>query len=244
MKHIDEDELTLYYYGEAENPEQIKAHLEENPASAAAYAELCELLEQVKLPVPDPGPFYEKRLWGQLQSRIEQDENRWFRKLFQPRRFIYGLSFAALFLAVFLLGRYGPKPAEPVQMVAKASERLFQNAVNAHLENSQMYIQDLANTDAELLDLEIQRQWARELIDDNRLYRQVASRAGDASVTTLLDELEFTLLEIANGSDAEALSTIESISQDGDATEIVFKIRVLRSKLEKKPTPENEITNI
>lgn len=89
------------------------------------------------------------------------------------------------------------------------------------------------------VDITAEQRRARDLVDENRLYRQAALKSGDTGVSSVLDELERTLLEVAHSPsklDSEEFARIrERIEADG----ILFKIRVVGSNLrERERTPQ------
>ena len=78
---------------------------------------------------------------------------------------------------------------------------------------------------------------AEELIATNRLYRQTASRSGDAGVTDVLEQLETVLLEIARSPAPLSAEEQESLRQRIEGQGLLFKVRVLSSRLREQERP-------
>lgn len=103
-------------------------------------------------------------------------------------------------------------------------------ALGDHLERSEMVLTELVNDPDQPPDLALERERARNLISENRLYRQTAAESGDPAVAQLLDELERVLIDLSHGSDTE------EIKSRIDAESLLFKLRVVGANL--KPSEE------
>lgn len=79
------------------------------------------------------------------------------------------------------------------------------------------------------MDLGDERDRARELVGENRLLRQTATRTGDLSDAALLDELERTLLDIANGP-----ANLEMLQQRIENEGLLFKVRIIETNVRQK----------
>ena len=71
---------------------------------------------------------------------------------------------------------------------------------------------------------------ARQLLPDNRLYRQALSGGSDPMVAAALDHLERVLLEVANSPDKLNSAEIARIEQQMNTDSLLFQIRVLRAR--------------
>ena len=89
-----------------------------------------------------------------------------------------------------------------------------------------------------------ERERAGDLVAENRLYRQTAARTGDARVTSVLDDLEPVLLEIAHGPDRLTPEEVENLRQRIEGDGILFKVRVagstVRHREEKAAPPASQ----
>jgi hypothetical protein len=114
-------------------------------------------------------------------------------------------------------------------------DRILLVAVGDHLERSQMILVELMNaTPGESLDISQQQKIAEDLVSENRLYRQAAKRDKDASVASLLDELERVLVEIAHEPSKLSGPELESVKRRIEAQGIVFKVRVVGSQIQQR----------
>ncbi len=238
MKHLSEEELVLFYYGEAKEPQTVEAHLAECSLCRRQDQELRNLLNGVELPVPELAEDYAQQLWQRLRFRIAAERKSPV-KSWQP--LLMFAATAAVFLAAFLIGRLVPAPKIDSTQV---QNRIFSAGIMDHLERLQMYFLDWSNVDdPSELDAEAQKLWARQLADDNRIYRQVAHQSGNTAIVQLLDDMELVLLEMVNGEAADADARVLKVWRDGEHTEIMLKIRLMNKELEKS-SPQPPLHNI
>jgi len=116
--------------------------------------------------------------------------------------------------------------------------------ISDHLDRSQRLLAELNNPDEAAADHGLQAT-ARELLTENRLYRTSAERAdsaakgahaeNDASLETMLDDLEPVLVELANQPNHLNRAEIIRLRKGMNTSGVLFEIRVLRSKV---PEPE------
>ena len=237
MKHLDEEQLILYYYGEATQPQEIKAHLAACTVCKAEYSSIERTLVQVEpIVAPKPASTYVQKLWYQLQPRIAK-QSRSRRWTFFPQVGWIG-AVAALVIAAFLAGRYLPRTTvvpgnNPAVVQGKANpERIILVTVGEHLERSQMLLVEIMNAEGKgATDLTNEQQQARDLLDANRLYRESAQRTGDPAISRTLDELERVLVEVANGPSEVSDQELDSLRKQIEAQGLLFKIRVIGSKV-------------
>jgi hypothetical protein len=236
MKEIQDDDLILYYYGEAEDPEEIRAHLDGSPELRARYESLRRTLDLAKeaLPVPERPETYGAEVWARIEPRLQGKV-----LPFAPRRSVLAWIAAAaavLLLAVgFISGRHWPSPREPqiAALPAEARERILTRTVAVHLESSERLLTELANSGDGAVDLSAERRWAQDLLNANRLYRQSARNGGRPRIASLLDELEPLLLEIAHGPSEVPAAEIDDLRARIEDQSILFKMRVASQRLER-----------
>jgi hypothetical protein len=234
--HLEEEDMVLHYYGETDSPDRVSAHLEACAQCRKEFLALRRLLdEEIVSDVPDPGPEYGARLWRRLSPVLLEDSRPWWKKQIVFRGLLVPLAAAALFVVVFLIGRYGPTPPDPIALISeKATESLFAMNVNRHLERTQVMVQDLSNLERGVpVDLDDQRAWATELLADNRIYRNLAKGRGDAGMEAFLSQVEFLLIELANSDDETLMATLAS--EQETYSELLFQLRIIRSRLENNP---------
>ncbi len=125
-------------------------------------------------------------------------------------------------------------PAPLAAGAPDASERVRLAAIGDHLDRSERVLLDLMNADGDRIDLSSEQQWASDLIDANRLYRDASARDGDEMVAGVLDDLERTLLEIVHGPTAPTRAQLDDVRARLDAAALLFKVRVLASELHER----------
>lgn len=246
--HLTEETLILQYYGEAEEAAAVEQHLASCPQCREEFDRLRRVLALVDVhEVPEPAPGFERRVWARLEPELASPRQSWLAWLLPAAgpRWAYAGGVAALLLAAFVTGRFSqpaPQPASPggtAETTAAAgdySDRVLVVAVVDHLDRSQMMLVELLNADPSgaAVDPGTGQSRARELVAENRLYRVSASQAGDEATSTVLDELERVLLEIANTPQDAPASDLEALRQRIAARGLLFKVRVVHSELRER----------
>ena len=73
MKHLDEQQLLEYRYGDATDASAVEQHLRECAECRKSYEALKLVLAYVDaLPVAEPGANYETRLWHAIEPKLKQ----------------------------------------------------------------------------------------------------------------------------------------------------------------------------
>ena len=229
--HPADEDLVMLYYRE-KGAERFRAHLEACEPCRAAYRNLVRVLEACDdLPVPEPHPAFESRMWNRLEPQLHPLHRKLPAWSFFRSRWFAAAAVAAMLLLAFLAGRFTrPRNEMPrvVAISAAGRQRVLLAALGDHLERSQMVLVELANAPDQPGELSLERERARKLISENRLYRQTAAQSVDPALAQVLDELERILLDISHGTPSgEIKSRIES---EG----LLFKLRVLNSNLPKE----------
>ncbi len=247
MGHLSEEQLILQYY--REGGAEAEAHLAECEACRAELNGLSLTLAAVSdLPVPERDESYGREVYVRLLPRLE--EKRWW-FTWWPRLATAG-AMAVLLVAAFLAGRLtrpgssGVAPVPSQGSTAQTRDRILLVAVGDHLERSQMVLIELSNAPTprnrnQLVDISTEQQWAEDLVENNRLYRQTAAGAGEPAVAGLLDELERFLLEIAHSPTKIPASELERLRKRIVEKGILFKVRVVESDVrEREMAPRND----
>ncbi len=237
MKHLNEDELVLHYYGERANG-GVQQHLEACGACRANLESLTRLLDAMTaLAVPEPSIDYGRRVWQRISPQLEKSQAHWWAGIgwwFEPRLIAAAFAMTALLVGAFLAGRVSERK-QMAGLSAPVRERIMLVAVGEHLEQSQMILIELLNNETKgPVDISGEQQRAEELIGENRLYRQAALKSGDRAVSSVLDELERVLLDIAHSPSKLDSAEFEQIRQRIEAEGILFKIRVVGSNLRER----------
>jgi len=246
MKHLTEEQLVLHYYGELDNRLEAVKHLETCDACRTRFAALDSDLSLTKMAtIPDRPDDYGRRVWQQLQPRLEDGPVRTRPSWFAFPQWKLAAAAVLLVVAGFVAGRFGPGRETPLpEPVSEAArDRILLTTVADHLDQSQLALLELANeSDDDAADSSSDQVRAGELVSANRLYRQSAAQAGEASLASVLDELERVLIEIANRPPDVTRAELREIRRRIDKEDLLFKIRILSSQVrsrEKKASSES-----
>lgn len=243
MNHLSEEQIVLHFYGDAENAPDVERHLAACAECRTEFARVQATLKQIEpTEVPEPTPIFEEKMWLNLRDRLPE-KGSFLKKLFgaQQKWALAGVM-ALLLVGAFLAGRFWPR-TQPQQDIARKSEQPDQSnpqrivlvAVGDHLERSQMLLVEIMhNNDTDKIDFSAEQQLARELLDDNHLYRQSALKAGDPQVTHVLDQLGRVLTEIANGPSEVSASDLQQVRHTIQSEGLLFKVRVMESEVNSK----------
>ena len=236
MKHLSEQDLILHYYGET--TDGAGEHIEECAACRGSFEELARVLGAMdKLDTPEPTEGYERRLWNRLSPELNRS---WglrghLASWLTPRRLAAAGAVAALVVAAFLAGRVSQQRPQMAALSAPVRERIMLVSVGEHLERSQMILIELENNESSgPVDITEEQRRARDLVDENRLYRQAAIKSGDTGVSSVLDDLERTLLEVAHSPSKLDSAEFARIRERIEAQGILFKIRVVGNNLRER----------
>jgi len=122
--------------------------------------------------------------------------------------------------------------ASPASAAPLVRREILLVAVGDHLERSQITLAELVNTsNGPRVDISMEQERARDLVLENRLYRQTAVETGDAPVAAVLDDLERVLVEVANSPADLSKAEFERVRQRIEAQGIIFKVRVLGERV-------------
>jgi hypothetical protein len=218
-RHFSDDDLILLHYGELRDD---ASHLDGCEACRMRLEALRTVLAAANDDaVPEPPAGYEEHVWRHVSWRMHPSKR---------RSWLWAAAAAAMLIIGFIAGQLTPRAIAPtdsgapavVEKVPTADERLA-FAAQSHFARSSRLLLDVANGE------ELQENPATELVATNRLYRVMAERAGASDVARLLDELEPILLELEHGGDADAIR--KRIQEQ----ELLFKLRVIRSRAAEKP---------
>ncbi len=251
MNHLSEQELVLYFYGDASKPASVENHLAECSACAVEFERLRATLSAIEFPVPERAANYETQLWSTLRPHLEltgAPKRSFWAGAFQPRGWAVAGALAAIVVAAFLAGRYLPRGEKPAinQVVQSTSastkpgnDRVLMVAVGDHLDKTQMILVELINTRAEgKVDISAERDLAENLVNENRLYRQTAQQQKDPELAGALDQLERVLIDIAHHPDSVSGKELEDLQQRIESQGVLFKVRVVESKVKARSRAE------
>ena len=254
MHEPRDEDLILFFYGEARNPEAIERRLEGSPELRARYEALQKTLEALPEPeVPELPEDYGQRVWHRLAPRLEETPQvrgfaSWFRWAPSWRQFSLVTAMVGCLAVGFLIGRHGPGVQVPVPEDRLASKetvegpeddqtpRILLVAVGRHLERSEMLLVELVNAeDPGALGDELDR--AHNLLGSNRLYRLAAQDQGEAGLAEVLEELERLLLELSHEPGELTSQELASLRRRIDDDGMLFRVRILGSRIQRNNRP-------
>jgi hypothetical protein len=247
MNHLSEEQFVQQYYGEAEGASVRGEHLGECEECKAEFARLSATLDSMEaFEVPARGERYEEDVWNNIRAHLPEQERRSWFAWPQMRRWVAAGALAALIVVAFFLGRVS-KPVDHVQgpqMVNKTEDKdnkVLLVALGDHLERSQMVLIELTHAPSSAdVDISSEQQRAEDLLSANRLYRQAAVQNGDADVAAVLDDLERVLMEVTHEPSKLDGEEMQSIQKRIEAKGILFKVRVIGSKVRKDERPDRQ----
>ncbi|HEY6347841.1 MAG TPA: hypothetical protein VI636_00385 [Candidatus Angelobacter sp.] len=234
MKHLTPEQIVLHCYGDALEGREIENHLQSCTQCRAEFAEMRAFLAEIPAtPVPEPPVYLEEKLWLNLRDRLSEEKQLVWRGFFAPRRWTAIGAVAVLVIAAFFAGRFWPHSIAAQNLpesVQVNPERVVLVAVGDHLERSQILLVEIMNANPkDVADFSEERQQARNLLDDNRLYRVSAQQDGKPAVANLLDELERVLTEVANSPEQMTPGDVKEIRRRIQSEDLLFKIHVVGS---------------
>jgi len=263
--HLNEEQLLDYRYGDLADAaapvgQTVGEHLHECAQCRTSYEALQGVLAMVEaMPVAEPGPHFEARVWNKIAPKLERPGFDWsvLTAWMSPKRLIPIGAVAALVVVAFLAGRISrtpqvnttntPQVAETANTntPGQVRERILLVAVGDHLDRAQSVLLEISNAEADgagrnhdkEVDISQQQERAQEMLISNRLYRQTAEHSGDNAVASVLDELEPVLLEIAHSPSKVSSSELEELQRGIESRGLMLKIRVLDSTVRNKQKP-------
>ena len=248
MKRITDDDLTLLFYGEHDDP-ALAVMVAESEELSARYDALCaELKLADAYQPPQRGDDYGAEVWQRIESQLGGKETKaggrlsdWLATFVQPRFSLAGaLSIVLAVALVFTLGRNGgqevnsnptvPQGAAPAMAMANIdSSRLLTRSVSTHLEQVNLVLTQFVNTSETSSN---ETEYATDMLVANRLYRQAAVQQGNHKLAAFLADLEPLLIELAYQAQSGSPATRERMQQevkDG----LLFRVRVMNKQLNK-----------
>jgi hypothetical protein len=252
--------------GRGDDAAAVEQHLHSCASCQVELGELRHVLAAVdSLPVPHRSDGYGAEVWARIQPSLGRDGDTRRGPLsafLSPWRLALAGSVAVLMVAAFVAGRYVPRqpvgtvPQQAAQTAAPAAtsadqpaaqpatldrevvrERILLVAVGDHLERSQVALIELVNSPSgATVDISGEQQRARDLVKENRLYRQTALTTGDPAVASVLDELERVLVEIANSPSTMTAAEFSKVRSRIEQQGIIFKVNVFGQRVRERET--------
>jgi hypothetical protein len=260
MAHLTEEELIEYRDDEALDTSidrvAVKAHLAGCADCRELLATLDRLFAALDVPVPEPGPAYEREVWARIQDRLVAEPRQswlsgWRQWVLLPQAGLAAVV-ALLLVSFFWVERdaflHRGTPGSPVvpvaggpdqaqeahsqtqaQGAASIRNRVVMAGVGDHLQRAELMLTEFNNTDGSsrgTIDLTDQQAWAEDLVQENRLYRRSAADVQQDQVVALLDDLERVLLEVAHAPTETTPERLERLRLQLGTQDVLFKVRV------------------
>jgi len=246
MKNITDNDLTLLYYGEHDDP-ALAATVAGSAELSARFESLTAELSRIDSLIPPArDDDFGSEVWRQISPRLgpaptrqESPVRSWLAALRQPRLSLAG-AFSLILVAAlaFTLGRQGSEPLDhspviPDQAPAIAMEglsagRLLTSSVSGHLDQLNLIFTEFAySAQANAADAG----QITDLLVANRLYRQAAINRGDHQLASFLSGLEPVLIEMAHEAHIGSGVTRTRMQQE-IKDKLLFRIRVMNRQLD------------
>ena len=247
MRKITDDDLTLLFYGEHDDPALAATVAGSEELSARFDALSAELRLADNFVPPHRGDDYGAEVWQRISPRLAGERaasagrvKTWLASFSRPGFSLAGvLSFVLVAVLAFTLGRNGgqdsiTEPLDPVNGTAFAlpgidSDRLLTRSVSGHLEQVNLVLTQFANT-TETSSSEAE--YATDMLVANRLYRQAAASQGKHKLAAFLADLEPLLIELAYEAQSGSAATRERMQQE-IRNGLLFRVRVVNKQLDK-----------
>jgi hypothetical protein len=260
MKHLSDDELVDFYYGEPAGEQSgaghrgelgdARRHIESCVDCRDTFAALKSDLDAV--PAIDPparGEDYGQAVWQSIAPRLTRYEPRRFQwpLLSVGMRIGMGLGFAAA-CALLVAGGFfagslwqskhqqqvvarSTAPAPGSHTGASAQPRVVVVVLSDHLDRSERFLVELKHADLDNSGSGTPlRDEARSLLAANRLCRKKVASDEDPALTTALDHLDRLLAEAANAPGRLNGAALVRLQNEMNADGVLFEVRVLRSR--------------
>jgi len=234
MNHLSDEQLIEHYFGEDTHRVVAETHLRVCSRCERAYEEISSTLEVQPPEPPAREPRYGEQVWQSIQGQLMPYPAKPQRSRFSMPRLVLAcfclLGLVAAFLGGTLWERSRTRPTE-ARNSQRAKERVVLFILDDHLERSERLLVELHHADAEKEDPDQSLQTeARQLLPDNRLYRQALATREDPIMNAALDHLERVLLEVANSPDKLNSADVARIEREMNTDSLLFQIRVLRAR--------------
>ena len=242
-------------YGEFGKEEKVSfdAHLGSCASCAAEFKAMAATLELLdKRERPDPGPVFWDGYWDRLSKCLDKEMSSAPSRSPARARLAaifdifpkWAYQFAggvALIVVGILIGRTVlSRPAPPVQkaqqpavVTAPGVQQVSGPVLRARnfIDRSKLIILALVNydpgsQDAYGLDLPLQKQVSRELVNEASVIESELKDPAEKRLRELISDLETILIQIANLDSANDLSAVEFVKQGAESRGIMLKINL------------------
>jgi len=234
MNHLTDEQLVEHWLAEGGNRLLVETHLRICSRCEHSYEEICNAMGVRAPEPPSREPGYGKRVWQSIQGDLLPYPAKAKPSYFSWPRLVLAAACLLGLAAAFIGGSMWERSHRQTSQAANAAqqrERVVFVILGDHLDRSERLLVQLNHARAEQGDPDDSLQAeARQLLPDNRLYRQAVSAQGDPIMAAALDQLERVLLEIANTPGKLGSEDLARIEQAMNTDSLLFQIRVLRAR--------------
>ncbi|HEY6064852.1 MAG TPA: hypothetical protein VIY96_01765 [Thermoanaerobaculia bacterium] len=243
MNHLSDEDLAILIPGESPD-RAIAEHLEDCPACRSRRAVLQEMIALVSAheSIPRRDAAYGRDVWARLSTQLPEHRRSVWPAFLAPGRLAFAGILGLVLVATFLAGRFWRVP-QSAAIPAAVRERVLVVALGEHLERSQAVLVEIVNAPpGGDLDVTSEQARANDLLADSRLYRQTASQTSEPAVTSVLEEIERLLLDVAHGPSHLTPEDLASLRQRIEQKGVLFRVRVIGANLRERgelPGPQS-----
>lgn len=234
--HPSDEDLVLLFYGDtnAEEEARLTAHIQACVTCQPAWQEITATLNVVDAAaVPEPPADFERVMWARVQGAIDgmaPPRTEWW----APRHWMPAAALAAVFVAMFMVGRLWPVAGVLTPEVAadggSQPERALLVAMDDHLERSELLLVEVMNApETDAVRVGFERETADDLLSSSRLYRQTATQTGHVQLAAMLEDLERVLVDIARAPETLKREDLDVLRARIERDDLLFKVRVVKT---------------
>ena len=201
MNHYTEEELILFYYKESDHGAEIKKHLAVCDRCREVHGAIEKDLTAIgNLPFPATGSDYSRQVWEAIEPRLDAKPIAVPAPYSRSWRVPMAAAASLILVVMSLWIAYRTGVQRGGETIDQEIRRqALMTAVSMHFQSSERLLVDFSNLDRKRsIDLTGPQKRAASLVSTNRLYRRTADLHGESELSTLLEELERVLLDIAN----------------------------------------------
>jgi hypothetical protein len=237
MNHLSEEELVLHYYGDSEA--ESRRHLAQCEECMTEFRTIEAFLRDLpEFEVPEPGPGWTNALWGRIEPELSPTVGLLTRMGNWGRTLAAAACLVLLIAVAFLAGRYWgfENRVDRASSSTRPTERMLALVLQDHLDRSQILLLELAHYDENPGETVGQlREEARDLLSANRIYRRAAEDSGSDFIEQTLENLERTLLQVANVPPDLPDGDFRLLLTRLDTRDLLMSIQLVRREITEKP---------
>jgi len=229
MNHYTEEELILFYYRESDHGAEIEKHLAVCDRCREVHDAIeTDLAAIGNLPFPATGPDYSRQVWDAINPRLDAQPIAVPAAHSRSWRVPLAAAASLILVVTSLWVGYRSGARHGGEIIDQEIRRqALMTAVSMHLQSSERLFVELSNVDRKRsIDLTAPQKRAAALTSTNRLYRRTADLHGESELSTLLEELERVLLDVANAPDRISPAEFNTLWSRVERSGLLIKMRL------------------